>query len=303
MVSRVILKGSVMMLLSAATGMFNPCFSCEEVVELMAQAGFDAIDFSLGKSEAFYGEETDSPAFKERFLRLKAMAEERNICFNQGHAPAGSSFPDQARTQRRFEDIVRSIRNASYLGIQILVVHPLQHLPYCEDGVPEQLFEMNVEFYNRLKPYCQEYNVKVALENMWQQPAGLKIDHSTCSRPEEFVRYLDALDDNWFVACLDIGHAVLVSEDPAAFIRKLGAKRLKALHVHDVDGIVDSHTLPYHGIVNWNKVTTALKEIGYEGDFTYEATEFLRNVPAPLILSGARYMADTGRYLINQITH
>lgn len=292
---------SVIMLLSASTSMFYPYFSCEEIVELMSQAGFDAMDFSFHISEAFYGEETDSEAFKERFLRLKAMAEEKNMCFNQGHAPCGSSFVDEARTRRRFEDIVRSIRNASYLGIHTLVVHPAQHLPYCEDGVPERLFEMNVEFYNRLKPYCQEYHVKIAVENMWQQPAGLKIDHSTCSRPEEFIRYVDALDSNWFVACLDIGHAALVSEDPAAFIRQLGAKRLKTLHVHDVDGIFDTHTLPYQGIINWDKVTAALKEIGYEGDLTFEATGFLSNVPGSLRLSGARFMVDTGRYLIKKI--
>ena len=89
-----------------------------------------------------------------------------------------------------------------------------------------------------------------------------------------------------------------VSEYPAAFIRKLGAKRLKALHVHDVDGIFDTYTLPYQGIVNWDKVTVALKEIGYEGDFTFEAGVFLSNVSAPLRLSGARFMVDTGRYLI-----
>lgn len=289
------------MLLSAATEMFHPYFSCEEIVELMSQAGFDAMDFSFFVSEAFYGEETDGLAFKERFKRLKAMAEENGMCFNQGHAPEGSSYRDPVRTQKRFEDIVRSIRNASYLGIHTLVVHPVQHLPYCEDGVPEQLFEMNVEFYNRLKPYCQEYNVKVAVENMWQQPAGLKIDHSTCSRPEEFIRYVDALDSNWFVACLDIGHTTLVSEDPATFIRKLDARRLKALHVHDVDGIFDMHTLPYQGIINWDKVTTALKDIKYEGDFTFEAGGFLRNVPGPLRLSGATFMADTGRYLMKKI--
>ena len=33
-----------------------------------------------------------------------------------------------------------------------------------KDGVPEQLFEINMDFYNRLKPYCEEYGIKVALE-------------------------------------------------------------------------------------------------------------------------------------------
>ena len=34
----------------------------------------------------------------------------------------------------------------------------------------------------------------------------------------------------------------------------LGNKRLLCLHVHDVDGIDDLHTLPYFGITDWDKV-------------------------------------------------
>ena len=290
------------MLLCTNTESYVKHFSCEETIELLSSAGFDAIDFSFFCSEQFYGSETDGSAFKEYFLRLKDLAEEKGICFCQAHAPFHSSFTDAKKTEERFEDIVRSMRNASYLGIPVIVVHPVQHLPYCEDGVPEQLFEMNMEFYNRLKPYCEEYNIKVAVENMWQMPVGLKIDHSTCSRPEEFIRYVDALDERWFVACLDIGHTALVSEDAAGFIRKLGGKRLKALHVHDVDGIYDLHTLPYLGIIHWDKVTAALKEIGYEGDFTFEINSFMNRFPKELLLSASRLAADTGRHLIQKIS-
>ena len=45
----------------------------------------------------------------------------------------------------------------------------------------------------------------------------------------------------------------------------------------------------------------SLKEIGYDGDFTYEANNFLRVLPDELLLSGARHMAETGRYLMNKM--
>lgn len=274
-------------------------FTCEEAVEIAAAAGFDALDFSF-KYEKFYGQDTDGDAFKQIFLRLRDLAEEKNLCFNQAHAPMHSSYLDQKETDKMFGHIVRSMRNASYLGIDSIVVHPKQHLNYAEDGVPEKLFEMNMDFYNRLKPYCEEFNIKVAIENMWQQPAGKKINHSVCSRPEEFIRYIDELNSEWFVACLDIGHACLVCENPANFIRQLETKRLKNLHVHDVDGIEDLHTAPYMGIVDWDSVVSALKEIGYDGDFTYEVGNVLINLPKEVFPSGVRHIAEIGRYLMRK---
>ena len=290
------------MLLSSSNSQFlRYGLTCEQAVDVMHQAGFDAIDFSLHVSPEYYGEQTDSVEFKERMLALRALAESKGMVFNQAHAPEGSSSKDMDWTVRRFHDIRRAIRNASYLGIKVVVVHPVQHLAYCEPGVPEQLFEMNMKFYNALKPYADEAGVKIGVENMWQMPGGIKIDHSTCSSPEEFVRYIDTLNSDTFVACLDIGHAPLVGVDPAALIRALGKERLKALHVHDVDGKDDLHTLPFMSKINWNSVTEALKEIGYEGDFTYECGEFFRNIPKELMIPAARFSADVGRYLIDKI--
>ena len=289
------------MLLSSSISQFARKMPTDEAIKLMADAGFDAIDFSLHISEEYYGECTDGDAGKEKFKAWKAIADDKGIVFNQAHAPEGSSFRDMDRTIRRFHDIRRAIRNASYLGIPIVVVHPVQHLQYCEDGVPEQLFEWNMQFYNALKPYCEEYGVKVAVENMWQMPGGIKIDHSTCSRPEEFVRYVDTLNSEWFVACLDIGHAPIVGVDPCELIRALGKDRLKALHVHDVDGKADLHTLPYFSKINWDSVCAALKEIGYEGDFTYEAGNFVNPLPKELCRPAADFMVATGRHLINKI--
>lgn len=289
------------MLLSSSHSQFAKKMPTEDAINLMADAGFDAIDFSFHISEEYYGECTDGEAGKEKFKTWRAIAESRGLVFNQAHAPEGSSFRDMDRTVRRFHDIRRAIRNASYLGIPIIVVHPVQHLQYCEEGVPEQLFEWNMQFYNALKPYAEEYGVKIGVENMWQMPGGIKIDHSTCSRPEEFVRYIDTLNSEWFVACLDIGHAPIVGVDPAELIRALGKDRLKALHVHDVDGKGDLHTLPYCSKINWDSVCSALKEIGYEGDFTYEIGGFFTSLPKELLLPAAKFSVATGRHLISKI--
>ncbi len=285
------------MILSSSIAKLTSAFGVETAIEMMSKAGFDGMDFMFGHK--YCNPDTDSDEFKTHFLKMRALAEDKGIPFVQAHAYGPSSHADPERNQMLRDCIIRSIRNASYLGIPKVVVHPVQHLKYFEIGVPEQLFEMNVEFYNSLKPYCEEYNIQVAVENMWQY-RGRKIVHSTCSRPEEFNRYLDALDSRWFIGCLDIGHAFLVCEDIDTFIEKMGADRLKCLHLHDVDGIIDNHTLPYYGAIEWNRVMKALAKIGYRGELNYEAGGFLASLPTDLYQTGIQYMADIGRYLIKK---
>lgn len=100
------------------------------------------------------------------------------MVFNQAHAPYPSSAADHVKTEEIFGNIVRSMKYASHLGIGVIVVHPCQHLPYAEEGNPESLCEMNMDFYNRLKPYCEEYQIQIAVENMWQHLKKRKIYHS-----------------------------------------------------------------------------------------------------------------------------
>lgn len=280
------------MRLSTTTGELAKHFGFEKTVDMLAAAGYDCIDFSQFDEYVYRGEYKD-----EFFIKLRKYAEDKGLCFNQSHAPFASSYPDEEKTKKRFEEITVAMKRASLLGVKNIIVHPCQHLSYCEKGNPEKLFEYNMDFYTRLLPYCEEYGIKVALENMWQN-TGM-VDHSTCSRAEEFVRYVDGLNNDFFVACLDIGHAQLVRENIPEFIKALGKNRLQCLHGHDVDGTHDSHTLPYYGIVQWEKVMETLAEIGYQGDLTFEADSFLRGNPTELYGDTEILMAKVGRHLIS----
>jgi hypothetical protein len=122
-------------------------------------------------------------------------------------------------------------------------VHPKQHLPYMENR--EALLQMNIEFYNRLIPYCEKYNIMVATENMWQQNRiSRAVIDSTCSRAWEFNKYIDAIDSPWIVGCLDVGHVSLMSTSIPDFIRAMGKDRLQALHIHDTDMIIGLLGMP-----------------------------------------------------------
>jgi sugar phosphate isomerase/epimerase len=68
-----------------------------------------------------------------------------------------------------------------------------------------------------------------------------------------------------------------------------------------VDGKDDLHTLPFMSKINWDSVTAVFKEIGYEGDFTYECGAFFNRIPNELMLSAARFSVDVGRCLMGKI--
>lgn len=290
------------MKISTQTGSFMKYFSDREIVDILKDAGFDAIDYSFFDVERCNPDISDAE-YKERFTELRKYAEDKGLYFNQSHAPHPSSLMDEAFTKRRFDELITALKNSSYLGVRNIIIHPCQHLRYYTGENTEALYEMNLEFYARLIPYCEEYGITVCTENMWQCYGDSKrIWDSTCSKAEEFVRYVDGIGSPFVKACVDIGHTVLVGENPVKMITALG-HRVAALHVHDNDGIRDEHTVPFHGIIKWNEVAKALKDIGYSGEITLETEGFMNqyNIPKKLVPASAKYMAETARLFADMV--
>lgn len=290
------------MILSTNTSYLAKKFGHKEAIRMISEAGFDAYDMS------FFGnnDPEQNHFFADDYIEyahsVRDFADSLGIKCNQIHSPFGSSTGEPIKDAEIFESIVRSIECASILGAKVAVVHPCQHLKYEIDGNPEILKEINMDFYGRLIPYAEKFKVKIGCENMWQYSDRFKkIVHSTCATPAEFLDYVDSVGSEWLVACLDIGHTVLVGEKNETMIRTLGKNRLKALHVHDVDGHSDLHTLPYLSNIDWESTMGGLREIGYEGDLTFEAGHILIGMPDALLPSTLRFMHDVGRHLISII--
>lgn len=287
------------MRLVTQTESLSPTFGDEQAVRMLAKSGFDAIDWSF-----FYMADDENvwntDGWREHALHLRAVAEECGIGFSQAHAPFPTSRGEEPFDTVIRQKILRAMEAAAVLGVQNIVVHPRHHIPYAKNKA--QLFEENVALYRGLIPYCEQFGIRVCCENMWQYDNNRRIIiDSACSQPEEFCAMLDTIDSPWIVGCLDIGHCALVGVDPADFIRALGNKRLQALHVHDVDHLHDCHTLPYIQKLDWNGITAALAEIGYDGDFTFEADQFLEAFPPELRQDASILMERTGRHLIRMI--
>ena len=273
-----------------------------ERLRLFKNAGFDTYDASvyeeIKEGGAFFGAD-----YLAKAHAFRAYADELGIACNQAHAPFGArsiyNNPDNAEA---LEDFRLSMEISAVLGASAIVIHPTKPKPirFVED--PELSFAENIRFYRKLIPYAKQYGIKIAIENMWEYSNGAHVPgDSMCSRAKDFCRLLDELDSEHVVGCLDIGHVQLVAADIPTFIRTMGNKRLRALHVHDVDGVHDIHTLPYLSKVDYGAVCRALGEIGYEGDLTFEACGFFARFPEKLLPAAMRFMYETGVHLVREI--
>ncbi len=289
------------MLLTTMTQHIAEYFDDIKAVELIKKAGFDSIDITLDLWD-------DKGIFKGDYLdyarRVKAKADELNIPITQAHAPFNLSMADgeEACYKNTFDVTVKCLECCEVFGVDIMIVHPLQYRTYYKNR--EFLKELNKKFYNELLPYCKKYGVKIACENMWQwnDKAGHIID-SVCADPIEFNEYLDMIDSEYLVGCLDLGHCGLTDRDAGYCLRTMGGDRVKALHIHDNDFKNDSHTLPLMGDMDWDDITKALAEINYSGNFTLEADGFLTGLgdDEDLLLDALIFMEKVSRKLMQKI--
>ncbi len=285
---------------STTTWVLDTRLGYKEAAKLLKEAGFKYYDLKLYPNPELSKEFLLSENYKNNALEFKAFADSLGICCNQAHAPYPSSDEDEQKNGEIFDSIVRSIEVASILGAKIIVVHPIQHLNYAENQ--RELFKLNVEFYKKLIPYAEKFGIKIATENMWQLNLPTKVPtDSVCSRAWEFCELIDAIDSEWLVGCLDIGHASLMNANIPEFIRELGNKRLLALHIHDTNLQQDSHTLPFTQKIDFEPILKALGEIDYRGDVTFEAGHFFKPFPNELLPSAAKLLYDTGKYLADRI--
>ncbi len=296
------------MKLSICTGMLERKFGLKTSIDILADAGFDALDLSLCQEFApdktyFFGDD-----YMKKAEEIRKYAEDKGVYFNQSHAYFPTSFDDEEKTGFAFDCVVKDMEIASAVGAKSIVVHPNCHLDFFKFGNRDKTKEMNYRFYSSLLPYAEKYDINIAIENLFQWKLAIgpilgRCAINACGQPEEHLEYIDMLKSDRIVACLDVGHAWLMGFPPAEVIKGLG-HRLKALHIHDNDSRLDQHMIPFTphvSSIDWDAVCKSLAEIGYDGEFTFESDGAYAKCDEEMARSLAKYNHDVGRNLIKKI--
>lgn len=250
----------------------------------MKECGIDCLDIHL---EAELEGRTEEE-FEAYMRGLKAQMDAAGVVPAQAHGPFKWPIHDETEQLRAARMVLmkRSIRCASLLGIKNWVVHPI--VPFgLGDFWPEEVWRINEAFFRELLPTAKQYGVTICLENMpWRDfPIG---------PPEKSFQLIRKINDENFKFCLDTGHAEVCGVSSAEAVRMAGSD-LRALHVHDNDGLNDKHYVPYLGVIDWKAFVTALRETGYNGVFSFENgfSDFLPHASDDIRLKVFRVIVDS----------
>ncbi len=233
----------------------------EQAIRGLYEAGFRYIDFSM-----YYlgsGSPLMSSNWREEALKLKAVADELGMTFVQAHSPGGNLLStNQQEVNALIAATKRSIEVCEVLGIKNTVVH----IGWRSGLEREDWMKLNKQMYNKLLPTAERCGVNVLCENSTFKNMGSFEYLSTGKEMREFVEYVD---NPYFHACWDTGHAHCDRLDQYKEILDIGDE-LYAIHFAENAGNGDTHLMPFFGTVDPDGTMRALIEIGFNGPFVLE---------------------------------
>mgnify|MGYP004582490021 FL=1 len=291
-----------------------PEMGLEEGVALIANAGFESVDFNLdtflknsdvyaGKINKFF--DADLESLLAYFGEYKKAFEAHGIRPSQMHAPYPILVPTRGDVTDYMQETVipKSIAIAGMMEIPWVVMHPFK-LQYTYGIDVERA--MNLKYFISLIPLLKEHHVGGCVENLYEGVGG-RITEGTCADPQDAIYYVDTLNqlagEELFGCCLDTGHMELTHREPADYIRQVG-KRLKILHMHENDAIGDLHQMPYtfgskpEDGVDWEDFRKALDEIGFDGTLSFETFPCVNSFPRGAREEVLRTIREIGKEIL-----
>ena len=261
-------------------------------IEISKAAGFDAIDYSY-----YYDKECEEvlgEGYKEYAEKLRVHLDKVGMSCNQAHSPFTFKYGlERNISEEKYLRMIRALESASILGAENIVVHSIT----VPDSVDFE--EYNIEYYKSFIPYCEQFGIHVAVENLFSRDIKRKRLTGKLGSPAELNSIVEKINSPWIGACVDIGHAALTGYEPEKFIEGVNPGILKSLHVQDNDYLDDRHILPYTGELNWEAIMHSLKKAGYTGDLTFEIIKFLDKFPDELFPEVMRFAVSVGKHLVS----
>ena len=264
----------------------------EGLYPLLKEHGFSCTDYNAmdTDSKLYTLPEAESDAM---LIYEKELAQKNGITIWQVHGPWRWPAKDSTSEDRaeRLLSMKKSIRMASVLGATYWVIHPIMPCGVEEIGTSDALktWELNLEFMRELLKTAKELGVTICMENL--PFAGFSM-----SRPEKVWEFVKEINDDNFKICIDTGHVSVFDDlDVGDVVKKFGDE-IRVFHIHDSRYNQDAHLMPFMGVIDWENFASALKDIGFDGVFSFETMppyglpDFLFEKTSKLLCEYAQYI-------------
>ncbi len=180
------------------------------------------------------------------------------------HLPFGPeidpSLVDEAARKAAVEKLIPYLADAASFGCEYVVLH-------ASDGtIPPETRSARIAAARKslaeLAEPLRQQKLKLAVELLPYDCIG--------NTPQELLELLEGLPEDLFGVCIDFNHGVGKPTTAAENVRLLRG-RILGVHISDNDGNFERHWMPGAGVVDFEEVAAALREIGYQGVYNYEA--------------------------------
>ena len=268
----------------------------------IAQTGFRYLDYNFCMDYA-KGNGVYASNWKEHLDNIRRHAEKLCVRFIQAHAPMGKPLADESGDFCRAT--IRSIESCGMLGIDKIVVHS----GYRKNLTREETFLENKAFFEKLFPVTEKFGVNILVENFDKMHVE---DMYWIDNAADLRDLIDFVDHPLLHACWDTGHGNMQETPQDEALRILG-HHVYALHVQDNYGDKDAHMAPFFGTLNLDSLMHGLKDIHYNGYFTFEAGNIflphnirrpfetdhrLLRVPLSLRIQAEKLLYEIGKYTL-----
>jgi sugar phosphate isomerase/epimerase len=230
---------------------FRGDFDAHIMQELTA-AGVETLEINARQLALPYQRQAAKPLLARQSPRVASL-----------HALFGPEYDFSRMEPEPWKNAVKSavetVELAAELDIPILVMHASS-----EPILPEERarrLERVIEGLGILGQKAHSTGRRIAIEYLPRTCLGNSL--------AELNLLVDRLGDETFGVCLDVNHLMGQYTRLPQIVRALGS-RLIATHISDCDEVDEKHWLPGKGVLNWPAFMQALREIDYEGPFTYE---------------------------------
>ena len=269
--------------------MFPPDWPLEKIFGEAAEIGFDGVELWLTEDGA-----VSLTSTREDMERVKELARKHGIelySLASGLYWQYSLTDEDSAVREKAKGIVRKqLELAHALGCDTILVVPgcvgADFLPESKVVDYEAAYARAAEWLWELKPYAEELQVSIGIENVWNK---------FLLSPLEMRDLIDRADSRYVGAYLDIGN-VLNFGYPQQWVRILG-KRICKVHLKDFSrevGNLNGFVELLEGDVDYPAVMSALREAQYDGWLTAELV-----FPPEKALDGIRRTMEAMRRIVH----
>lgn len=289
---------------------------------MLKQAGFSCCDFSLdtylrnydlyqGRLNSFFDRSVDE--LREYFTPHKKAAHAAGITISQMHMPYPNYVPgesDELNDYLRNVVAQKSMEVCAFFECPYIVVHGFKLSHYLGSEAAE--WEKTSEFLESIAPMAKKYGITICIENLYTGLGGHIVEGPCCDAGKAAAR-IDQMNEKFGAEvlgfCFDTGHANLVGIDFENSIVTLG-HRLKVLHIHDNDGIMDLHQIPFTftrsrentSSTDWEGFIRGMRRIKYDGVLSFETGPVLSAFPEVMKQDVLGFIENIGEYFSGEIS-